>query len=55
MSIATKTIQIAQLEYQLAAYTNAFPPYYVPALAPARVAAPAQAGEAGAGKPAAAR
>ena len=30
VSIATKTIHIAQLEYQLAAYTNAFPPYYGP-------------------------
>jgi len=27
-SIATKTILISQLEYQLAAYTNGFPPYY---------------------------
>ena len=54
MSIATKTIQIAQLEYQLAAYTNAFPPYYVPASAPVKVAAPAQKSEAP-GKPAAAK
>jgi len=30
-SIATKTILISQLEYQLAAYTNGFPPYYAPA------------------------
>jgi len=29
-SIATKTILISQLEYQLAAYTNGFPPYYAP-------------------------
>lgn len=35
-SIATKTIQIAQLEYQLAAYTNAFPPYYVQFSLPAK-------------------
>ena len=39
MSIATKTIQIAQLEYQLAAHTNAFPAYYVPVRAPAKEAA----------------
>lgn len=30
VSIATKTVLISQLEYQLAAYTNGFPPYYVP-------------------------
>jgi len=30
MSIATKTILISQLEYQLAAHANGFPPYYVP-------------------------
>jgi hypothetical protein len=39
-SIATKTVQIAQLEYQLAAYTNGFPPYYVPVSAPAKSATP---------------
>ena len=39
-SIATKTILISQLEYQLAAYTNGFPPYYVPAFrVPAKSAA----------------
>lgn len=38
-SIATKTVQIAQLEYQLAAYTNGFPAYYVPIRAPAKEAA----------------
>lgn len=39
-SIATKTILIAQLEYQLAAYTNGFPPYYAPPFRPsAKVAA----------------
>jgi hypothetical protein len=54
MSIATRTIQIAQLEYQLAAHTNAFPPYYVPAPAPVKVAAPAHKSEAQA-KPAAAK
>jgi hypothetical protein len=29
ISIATKTVLISQLEYQLAAHTNGFPPYYV--------------------------
>lgn len=29
-SIATKTVLISQLEYQLSAYTNGFPPYYAP-------------------------
>ena len=33
-SIATKTILISQLEYQLAAYTNGFPPYYAPPFRP---------------------
>ena len=33
-SIATKTILISQLEYQLAAYTNGFPPYYFPPFRP---------------------
>lgn len=33
-SIATKTILISQLEYQLAAYTNSFPPYYAPPFRP---------------------
>jgi hypothetical protein len=55
MSIATKTIQIAQLEYQVAAYTNAFPPYYAPFPFPARSAAPAPASEPPAGKPATAK
>jgi len=54
-SIATKTIQIAQLEYQISAYTNAYPPYYVPTPAPARAAAPAKAAEGAAGKPATAK
>ena len=50
-SIATKTVQIAQLEYQLAAYANGFPPYYVPVSAPAKSATP----QTPAGKPATAR
>ena len=33
-SITTKTILISQLEYQLAAYTNGFPPYYAPPFRP---------------------
>ena len=33
-TIATKTILISQLEYQLAAYTNGFPPYYAPPFRP---------------------
>jgi len=37
-SIATKTVQIAQLEYQLAAHTNGFPAYYVPVRTPAKEA-----------------
>jgi hypothetical protein len=49
-SIATKTIQIAQLEYQLSAYTNAFPPYSAALLIPTRSAAPPQATEAAAAK-----
>jgi len=51
-SIATKTIQIAQLEYQLSAYANPFPPYYVPIAQPVKAAAPPQAAERPAGKPA---
>ena len=50
-SIATKTVQIAQLEYQLAAHTNGFPAYYVPVRAPAKDGAP----QAPAGKTATAR
>lgn len=49
-SIATKTVLISQLEYQLAAYTNAFPPYYVPSRPPAKVSTPPQAIERPAGK-----
>jgi hypothetical protein len=55
MSIATKTIQIAQLEYQLTAHTNAFPPYYVPFRPPAKGATPPQLIEAPKGKTAAAQ
>jgi len=40
MSVATKTILISQLEYQLAAYANGFPPYYVPFHPPARGTTP---------------
>ena len=55
-SIATKTIQIAQLEYQLAAYTNAFPPYYVQSSPPAKPPAVAPpASEPPAKKPASAK
>ena len=50
MSIATKTILISQLEYQLAAYANGFPPYYVPYHPPASAATQPQAIEAPAGK-----
>lgn len=39
-SIATKTVQISQLEYQLAAYSNGFPAYYVPVRAPGKDVAP---------------
>lgn len=50
MSVATKTITISQLEYQLAALANGFPPYYVPFHPPARGATPAQKIEVPAGK-----
>jgi len=50
MSIATKTIQISQLEYQLTAYVNAFPPYYVPFRPPAKGTTPPQMIEGPAGK-----
>ena len=50
MSVATKTVLISQLEYQLAAYANGFPPYYVPLHAPASGATPPQTTEAPAGK-----
>jgi hypothetical protein len=54
-SIATKTVLIAQLEYQLAAYTNGFPPYYVPYRPLAKGGGSPQAGEAPAGKAASPR
>ena len=50
MSVATKTVLIAQLEYQLAAHANGFPPYYVPFHPPARGATPPQMIEVPAGK-----
>jgi hypothetical protein len=50
VSIATKTIHVAQLEYQLAAYTNAFPPYYGPLPFPGRGATPSRASEPAGGK-----
>ena len=50
-SIATKTLQIAQLEYQLAAYANAFPPYYVQFSLPPKPAAAPPVSEAPAKKP----
>jgi hypothetical protein len=50
MSVATKTITISQLEYQLAAHANGFPPYYVPFHPPARGTTPAQKIEGPAGK-----
>ena len=42
MSVATKTILISQLEYQLAAHANGFPPYYVPFHPPAKGTTPPQ-------------
>lgn len=50
MSVATKTIQISQLEYQLAAHANGFPPYYVPFHPPARGTTPPQIIEVPAGQ-----
>jgi len=49
-SIATKTIQIAQIEYQLSAHLNAYPPYYVAHPLPAKGAAPPKLSESPAGK-----
>ena len=54
-SIATKTLQIAQLEYQISAHTNAYPPYYVPVHQPAKAATPPKMSEDPAGKPATAQ
>ena len=42
MSAGTKAIQLAQLEYQLAAYRHGFPPYYVPFYPPAPGVTPPQ-------------
>ena len=50
LSIATKTITISQLEYQLAALANGFPPYYVPLPAPAKATTPPQIVEVPAGQ-----
>ena len=50
MSIATKTITISQLEYQLAAHASGFPPYYVPFHPPARGTTPPQIIEVPAGQ-----
>ena len=50
MSVATKTVLISQLEYQLAAYTSGFPPYYVPLHAPASGTTPPQTTEVPAGQ-----
>jgi hypothetical protein len=51
-SVATKTVLMSQLEYQLAAHASGFPPYYVPYHAPASATTPPQAIEVPAGKPA---
>lgn len=51
-SIATKTMLISQLEYQLAAYTNGFPPFYVPSHPPAKGTKAPQKSEGPARKPA---
>ena len=50
MSIATKTILISQLEYQLAAHASGFPPYYVPFHPAARGTTPPQIIEVPAGQ-----
>ena len=50
MSVATKSITISQLEYQLAALANGFPPYYVPFPAPAKGTTPPQIIEVPAGQ-----
>jgi len=54
-SIATRTILISQLEYQLAAHASGFPPYYVPYHPPASAATPPQAIEVPTGKTATVR
>lgn len=55
MSIATKTVLISQLEYQLAAHANGFPPYYVPYHPPASGITPPQTPEKPASKSAVVR
>ena len=50
MSVATKTVTISQLEYQLAALANGFPPYYVPFQPPAKGTTTPQIVEVPAGK-----
>ena len=50
MTAAVKAIQIAQLEYQLAANRHGFPPYYVPFHPPAEGVTPPQVIEIPAGK-----
>jgi hypothetical protein len=52
MSIATKTVLISQLEYQVAAYASGFPPYYVPYTPPASGTTPPPPTVVPAGKPA---
>jgi hypothetical protein len=54
-SIATKTILISQLEYQLAAHASGFPHYYAPSHPPASGATPQQAVETPAAKSATVR
>jgi hypothetical protein len=50
IGIATKTVVISQLEYQLAAQASGFPPYYVPFYPPASGTTPSRATEVPAGK-----
>lgn len=50
MSAGTKSILIAQLEYQLAGHRNGFPPYYVPFSPPKSGTTPPQIIEVPAGK-----
>jgi hypothetical protein len=50
MSVATKTVLMSQLEYQLAAHASGFPPYYVPFHPPASGTTLPQAIEVPAGK-----
>ncbi len=50
MSAAVKAIQISQIEYQLTAYRQGFPPYYVPFHPPAAGTTPPQTIEIPAGR-----